>query len=358
MFDNINMWLILLLITPYFVKVLEGCKSKSVTTTTTTVAATSTYPTTVYSPSIATSAESIKVMKGDDFSLTCVVDNLDGNQITWKKDDKILVVDEEVFEDNIDAEKKDDGSIITIKKAKEEDGGEYVCHVLAEKLTHEIDIIVRPEVVPVPLSGLVTARVGDNVTLGCNITRGGPGTFLSWAQVSQSWDYPLFWDDIQTITEVQKWHSGLYRCTASNKWPETAVAEVRIEVEYPPDVDITASTDYTWKWTRLEPECFIDAYPESTVEWFKDGERVEDLETDIIQDRREKNKYSSKITLTDMGLGYRNTNTSWRIGQDKLGVYECRVKNNLGQTSAALEVFNSCDRETQQDCYRIVKKET
>ena len=72
---------------------------------------------------------------------------LDGNQITWKKDDKLLVVDEEVFEDNIDAEKKNDGSIITIKKAKEEDGGEYVCHVLAEKLTHKIDIIGKERVI-------------------------------------------------------------------------------------------------------------------------------------------------------------------------------------------------------------------
>ena len=33
----------------------------------------------------------------------------------------------------------------------------------------------------IPESGLVVAQVGDNVTLGCNITRGGgPGTFISW----------------------------------------------------------------------------------------------------------------------------------------------------------------------------------
>ena len=71
---------------------------------------------------------------------------LDGNQITWKKDDKLLAVDEEVFEDNIEVKKIDDGSIITIKRAKEEDGGEYVCHVLAEKLTHKIDIIGKERV--------------------------------------------------------------------------------------------------------------------------------------------------------------------------------------------------------------------
>ena len=33
----------------------------------------------------------------------------------------------------------------------------------------------------IPESGLVVVRVGDNVTLGCNITRGGgPGTSISW----------------------------------------------------------------------------------------------------------------------------------------------------------------------------------
>merc|ERR1719495_765450 len=316
--------------------------------------------TTTAAPNILTSTESIRVMKGDSFSLTCIMENFDGRKITWKKEDKILVVDEEVLGDNINVEKTDDGSIITIENAEEEDGGEYVCHVLDEELAHIVNIITKPEVVPIPLSGLVTARVADNVTFGCNITRGGPGTIISWARATQVWKdsnetdyYPLFWDDTHTITEVQKWSSDLFRCTASNEWPETAVAEVRLEVEYPPDVDITGAQDYTWEWTRLTPQCHIDAHPAPAVEWFKDGEIVEYLETEIIHDSRDENKYRSEITLSDMGLGYMNTNTSWTIGQDKLGVWECRVKNYLGETSAALEVFSSCDLKTQE-CYKIV----
>ena len=53
--------------------------------------------------------------------------------------------------------------------------------------------------------------------------------------------------------------------------------------------------------------------------------------------------------LKNMGLGYNNEETDWVIEEDKLGVYECRVKNSLGESSDAIEVFKSCN---YSQCYR------
>ena len=39
---------------------------------------------------------------------------------------------------------------------------------------------MRPEVEPVPKSGLITVKEGESATIACNITRGGPGTSMSW----------------------------------------------------------------------------------------------------------------------------------------------------------------------------------
>ena len=87
----------------------------------------------------------IELELGLDFDNTYIL-FLDGRRITWKKEDKMLVVDEEVLGDNIDVEKTDDGSIITIENAEEEDGGEYVCHVLDEELAHIVNIISKASI--------------------------------------------------------------------------------------------------------------------------------------------------------------------------------------------------------------------
>ena len=58
-----------------------------------------------------------------------------------------------------------------------------------------------------------------------------------------------------------------------------------------------------------------------------------------------------------MGLGHVNHIDTWVINQDELGVYECRVQKYLGEASAAIEVFRSCDR-LSDDCFKRLKQIT
>jgi len=339
----------------------EQCKRKSIPSTSTTTTAKTTTTTTTspppsYSPILLTEPDVFKVMEGDNITLTCLVDAIVSSeheispcpctdlQIVWKKGNKTLQEDDDI---RVEVEMTGTGSTVIIKEAQETDAGEYTCKVLDVEIVHTVEIIVRPEVVPVPESGLVTVKTGEPATIACKVTRGGPKTFISWKTAE---GYPLLWlSDSQTIPKAEKWTAGVFKCTAHNEWPEPASAEIRLDVQHAPEIRITATADYTYAWTRLTPTCYVEASPGATVEWYKNDQK---LEVDDL------NSLYSKIHLKEMGLGYENYNDTWVIDQDKIGVYECRARNYLGETSAAIDVYRSCDRLTGEDCYKIVKEVT
>ena len=134
---------------------------------------------------------------------------------------------------------------------------------------------------------------------------------------------------------------------------KTIKIQIRLDVQHAPDIIITANQDFTYEWTRLTPICNIEASPEATVEWYKDGQKLEE-EGFVVTGN---NYMSSRILLEEMGLGHENYNDTWVINQDKLGVYECRGQNYLGEASAAIDVYRSCDR-LSVDCFKRVKQVT
>ena len=71
-------------------------------------------------------------------------------------------------------------STIFIKDAEESDGGEYVSKVLEEQVKHLMNINAMPGIEALPSTGVVTVEEGENATLACKITQGGPRTFVSW----------------------------------------------------------------------------------------------------------------------------------------------------------------------------------
>merc|ERR1719186_1814835 len=187
------------------VRFLEGCKSQpssTTTTTSTTTSSTTTTTTTTLPPTavtFVTEPQTFVVKEDDDIMLPCKVDSLGTLQIIWKRGSQIIALGDKLYEDDdniVEVENTENGSTIVIRQAEEKDAGEYVCEVSAAKHTPvqlklTVKILVRPEVEPVPKSGLVTVKVGEPATFGCKITRGGPETYLNWETAEIG--YPLFW---------------------------------------------------------------------------------------------------------------------------------------------------------------------
>ena len=47
--------------------------------------------------------------------------------------------------------------------------------------------------------------------------------------------------------------------------------------------------------------------------------------------------------LTEMGLGREQQDDTWVVDEDKLGIYECKAKNDIGEAFAAIDVFRKCE---------------
>eukprot|EP00092_Neocalanus_flemingeri_P017182 GFUD01018583.1.p1 GENE.GFUD01018583.1~~GFUD01018583.1.p1 ORF type:complete len:378 (+),score=82.05 GFUD01018583.1:64-1197(+) len=347
------------LVFTHSVPFLEGCKSKpstttttTSTTTTTTTTSTTTTTTTVYSPTFVTDPRKFVVNEGNNITLPCNVDDLGSLQIKWERANTTLAHSDTVYEDDenrVHVENTENGSTIVIREAEEKDAGEYVCKVSAAELKHTVQIIVRPEVEPVPKSGLVTVKEGEAATLACKITRGNNKPYINWELES---GYPIFWfEDIYTIPEAGRWSSGVYRCKANNGWPEPPTAEIRLEVQHVPILSLTPSINYSGYWTELKLICSVTAFPLATVEWYKDGQMME-VEEDVTTRFVE---VTHRLHLKEMGQGRWNDNETWVLDQDRLGLYECRARNMMGEASRAMEIISSCDRDGQVQCFKRVK---
>eukprot|EP00092_Neocalanus_flemingeri_P080971 GFUD01101061.1.p1 GENE.GFUD01101061.1~~GFUD01101061.1.p1 ORF type:complete len:406 (-),score=87.89 GFUD01101061.1:78-1232(-) len=359
-----------ILIWVFMVFIHSGCKSKPPTTTTpSTTTTTRTTTTTVYSPTFATDPRTFVVNEGNNITLPCYVDDLGGLQIIWERANKTLAVGDTVYEEDgnrVHVQNRENGSTIVIREAEEKDAGEYVCKVGAVELKHTVQIIVRPEVEPDPKSGVVTVKEGEPATLSCKVTRGNPEMAINWELESvrcaryYNWSlyktcqgYPIFWFGLSNIIpEARRWSSGVYRCKANNGWPEPATAEIRLEVQHTPILSLTPSLDYTRYWTELMLMCSITASPLATVEWYKDGQMIE-VEEDVTTGEEQ---VTHRLHLKEMGQGYNNKNETWVLDQDRLGLYECRARNMMGEASGAMEIISSCDRDGQVQCFKRVKE--
>ena len=124
-----------------------------------------------------------------------------------------------------------------------------------------------------------------------------------------------------------------------------------MDVQHAPDVSLVTLTDYTHSETQLEPKCTVTSSPKATVDWYKDGHKIEENENMIINMITGKNENRHTLRLKGMGLGMLNEDVVSSLRDNRLGVYECRAKNELGEASRAIKVFGSCDRDGYVKCY-------
>ena len=124
--------------------------------------------------------------------------------------------------------------------------------------------------------------------------------------------------------------------------------QIKLEVQYSPQITQTASFDDPYHLdpserpgVKFTPICIVEARPNATVEWFKDGNKLPGNDQIEINDDGVYHKYP----LTQMGFSSAKdaVNSSWAFDEAKLGVYKCRAQNYIGATTAAFNIFRRCD---------------
>jgi len=281
-------------------------------------------------PQFITNAKSIMINEGDTIKLSCVVDKLDNLIIMWKKGNKIIAIGDKLFEpdedDRTKLEEVENGNRLTIRLAGEDDAGEYLCQVTAAEtieLVHDVKIRVKPRIVAVPESGLIRVTAGEPVELSCKITQGYPAPEVLWRRKERAMPTGEDFISGQSIyyPTTTRHHSGSYTCTADNGATETATAEIKLTVHHPPEIEQNKLFIQTKDEKEVEIVCTVHASPLAKVDWFKDGKLLPPKENVIT-------KRLNKHILVLPGI----------IKGDKIGRYECRAKNALGEAAASTQV--------------------
>jgi len=280
-------------------------------------------------PNFISMAESIMINEGDTIKMSCLVDKLDNLIILWKKGNKIIVLNGRLYEDDDDrivVEKVPNGNILSIRLAEEDDAGEYTCQVSAAEtieLVHNVEIRVSPEIQSIPRSGIIEVTAGKPVILSCKVTEGYPRPEIMWRR--QDRPMPTGEDFISGLSiefpATNRHHSGKYTCSADNGGSKVATAKIKLIVNHPPEIEQNKMLISNKEGNEVEITCTVHASPSATVEWFRDGTRLEPKENVI-------SKRGNRHTLFLSGI----------VKVDQIGNYECKAKNRFGEATASTEV--------------------
>lgn len=122
------------------------------------------------------------------------------------------------------------------------------------------------------------------------------------------------------IKALQRQDAGTYQCRAENSMDSIDVAAV-IEVVEPPKFIRQPQNTVAVEKGDIELHCEVEASPEATVQWYKNGDLI--IESEYFQLVRGSN-------LKILGL----------VGHDA-GIYQCVATNLVGniQSAATLKVI-------------------
>ncbi|KAF0296990.1 Protein amalgam [Amphibalanus amphitrite] len=192
------------------------------------------------------------------------------------------------------------------------------------------DVLYGPTVVTVPQSGVVVAERGTDETLQCTAD-GKPQPTITWRK--QSGDLPggekVAAGERYTVSDITRQMAGVYECVADNGLGQVAVGAIRLQVHYPPEVEVEKSTVYTGEGYSVVLVCFVYADPPAKVIW----------------DREDSTFDSSRHSEPDeVVMGTRHELVIQSVGRDDFGRYSCKATNSLGTMTRHMSVTGVADR--------------
>lgn len=132
-------------------------------------------------PHFITKGHLYRAVVGDTIILPCKVKNLGSYILLWRRGAAVLTAASLMVTRDTRL-KMVDGYNLQISDVKISDAGDYVCQIGDQEprdQIHTLEILVPPSVKSVPDHGLVSARIGNTVTLECK-SSGNPVPTVHW----------------------------------------------------------------------------------------------------------------------------------------------------------------------------------
>ncbi|XP_056013216.1 hemicentin-2-like isoform X1 [Ostrea edulis] len=266
-----------------------------------------------YKPEVTTSTSSpYRVVEGQSATMTCSVNAANPNtDITWswiKTDSPRSVLHT--------------GSTYTISNIQRGASGTYSCTAtnsigISTLVTVQIDVQYKPEVTTNTSSPYRVVE-GQSATMTCSVSAANPNTGITWSWIkTDSPSNVLHTRSTYTISNMEREASGTYSCTARNSIGISTPVKVQVDVQYKPDVTITASPYRVVEGQSATMTCSVSAAnPNTGITWSW-------IKTD------------SPSNVLHTGSTYTISN----IERGASGTYRCTATNSIGaSTPVTVEV--------------------
>ncbi|KAG8325284.1 hypothetical protein J6590_071538 [Homalodisca vitripennis] len=161
-------------------------------------------------------------------------------------------------------------------------------------------------------NGQLTTRKGGTVTLSCTAS-GNPMPSIVWHRQGS----PLLHNEGFSITieRVDRHHSGLYQCTASNGVGPPVTVDLQLDVLHSPEIEAERCRVQTAEGRNELLVCTVYGNPTPNMVWVRDGSIL-----------TSSNRYSLDKN------GNRHTLSIINIQSSDFGNFTCAAENSLGKT--------------------------
>ncbi|XP_067618754.1 uncharacterized protein klg [Eurosta solidaginis] len=275
-------------------------------------------------PRFLSRGHTYRAVVGDTLVLPCQVENLGNFVLLWRRGINVLTASN-IMVTRDERIRLIDGYNLEISDLEPQDAGDYVCQI-SDKINrdqvHTVEILVPPSVRAIPTSGQLQARKGGPITLECKGS-GNPVPSIYWTKKSGAGKSTARIGDgpILTLEKLERQQAGVYQCTADNGVGEPVTVDMRLDVLYPPDIQVEKSWIHSGEGFEAKLVCIVYADPVATVSWYQNSFPIQTTDRRIMSTR-----------------GNRHTLTIRHIQQEDFGNYSCVADNSLGRSRKYMEL--------------------
>ncbi|KAH8341978.1 hypothetical protein KR059_006601 [Drosophila kikkawai] len=275
-------------------------------------------------PRFLSRGHTYRAVVGDTLVLPCQVENLGNFVLLWRRGPNVLTASN-IMVTRDERVRLIDGYNLEISDLEPQDAGDYVCQI-SDKINrdqvHTVEILVPPSVRAIPTSGQLQARKGGPITLECKGS-GNPVPSIYWTKKSGANKSTARIGDgpILTLEKLERQQAGVYQCTADNGVGDPVTVDMRLDVLYPPDIQVEKSWIHSGEGFEAKLVCIVYADPVATVSWYQNSFPIQST------DRRIMNTRANRHTLTIR-----------HIQQEDFGNYSCVADNSLGRSRKYMEL--------------------
>lgn len=296
-------------------------------------------------PVISHISQDVVASVRDSVQFNCTVEQVGEKTVSWAKTGQngsvvlsmrnFLTLGDKRYNISVheNPEKKSATYSFGIRQIEVNDMGTYECQVLisaTNTVTKKLNLAIKtPAVIAesTPKSTLVTE--GQNVEVSCHAS-GFPTPTISWARegnaILPAGGHVLNEPTLR-IKSVHRLDRGGYYCIAQNGEGQPDRRLVRVEVEFPPQIEVHRPKVAQMLSHTADLECSVQGYPAPTVVWLRKGVQLQSGSQYEIANTASSSETTTSVLRIDS------------VSEEDFGDYYCNATNKLGHADARLHLF-------------------